>query len=254
MDVEDFDCDDWSRTQALMWMLFENDEHREDISHFLNHGSKDISPDFMKGSKEKVNLLDHLRTTHTWLRRSINLHPAVWMRLVFTTPSRHFQLSDRFLKAYSAWRHLKAQASGGINVSFSCQPPLCSGDTMTVSIDYFLHSTTLNFPFSQEIKIKLVGDLGEYADKSQKKNSRPTSEVVGRGSMTMIEDCIKDAIKKRTINSLKSVKNEERFVCSLTREKLAEALQARYKHTRSISVDTIVRGVGSFVRCSYRGP
>lgn len=254
MNVQDFDCDDWRRTQALMWMLFENDEHREDISHFLNHGSKDISPDFMKESKEKVDLLDHLRTTHTWLRRSIKLHPAVWMRLVFTTPSRHFQLSDRFLRAYSEWRHLKAQASGGINVSISCQPPLCPGDTKTVSIDYFLHSTTMNFSFDQQMKIEIAGDLGDYEEKSPQRNSRSTIEVVGRGSMTMIEACIKDAIKNRTIDSLRPVKGEERFVCSLTRENLAKALQERYKHTRSISVDAIVRGVGSFVRCSYRGP
>ena len=254
MNVEDFDCDDWRRTQALMWMLFENDEHREDISHFLNHGSKDISPAFVQENKGKIDALVHLRTTHTWLRRPVKLHPAVWMRLVFTTSSRHFQLSDRFLRAYSAWRHFKAQESGGINVSFPYSPTLSTASIKTVPIDYFLHSTTLNFPFSQEIKIKLVGDLGEYEEKSPKKNSRSTSEVVGRGSMTMIEACIKDAIKKRTIDSLKSVENEERFVCSLTRENLAKALQEKYKQTRSISVDAIVRGVGSFVRCSYRGP
>lgn len=253
MKVHDFDNDDWRRTQGLMWMLFENDEHSEDISYVLNHGSKDVSPEFANENKGKIDLLDHLRTTHTWLRRSIKLHPAVWMRLVFTTPFRHSQLSDRFLLAYSAWRHLKAQESGGINVSFSNHPTLSTSDTKTVPIDYFLHSTSLEISFDKDLKIELVGDLGEYEEKSQQENSRSTTEIVGRGSMSMIETCIKDAIKNRTIESLRSVKAEKRFVCSLTREELAKELQKRYESARSISVETIIRGVGNFVLCSYRG-
>lgn len=252
MNVQDFDSDDWRRTQGLMWMLFENDEHREDISCFLNHGLKDVSP-ALKENKGKIDILKHLRTTHTWLRRSIKLHPIVWMRLLFTTPSKHFQLSDRFLKAYSAWRHLKAQELGGINVSFPYHPTLSTNGIKTVPIDYFLHSTTLNFSFDQDVKIKLVGDLGKYEEKSPKRNSRSTSDVVGRGSMIMIEACIKDAIKNRTIDSLRSVKNEERFVCGLTRENLAKALQEKYECARSTSIEVIVRGVSDFVLCSYRG-
>jgi len=253
VNVKDFEKANWGRTQGLTWMLFEDDACEKDVRGVLKHGARSASPFFVEKYKDQVDLLEHLRATHSFLQSSIKLHPVVWMRLLFTSGSHKLQLSDRFLNAYAEWRHLSAQETGGINVSFSRCSALSKDRKELVHIDYFLHATTLEFSFVKDLKIELVGDLGEYEEKSPQENSRSTTEIVGRGSMSMIETCIKDAIKKRTIESLRSVKAEKRFVCSLTREELAKELQKRYESARSISVETIIRGVGNFVLCSYRG-
>jgi len=253
VNVEDFEKTNWSRTQGLTWMLFEDDERYEDVRSVLNHGAKNASQNFVEKYEKTVALLDHLRTTHSCLRKSIKIHPVFLMRLLLTSSPKNLLLSDRFLKKYAAWRHRRAQEFGGTSVVFTHPSSLSEAGAEPVPIDYFLHSTSLEISFDKDLKVELVGDLGQYEEKSPQENSRSTAEIVGRVSMAMIKACIEDAIKNRAIESLGSVKTEERFVCSLTREELAKELQKRYERARSISIETIIRGVGNFVLCSYRG-
>ena len=254
MNVEDFEKANWGRTQGLTWMLFEDDACEKDVRGVLKHGARSASPFFVEKYKDQVDLLEHLRATHSFLQSSIKLHPVVWMRLLFTSGSHKLQLSDRFLNAYAEWRHLSAQETGGINVSFSRCSALSKDRKELVHIDYFLHATTLEFSFVKNLTVELVHDLGKYEEKAPQDAGRSASDHVGANALSIMRHCINDAVQKKSINGLSGKKDEERFICSLSRLELAKELQKRYKSADSLSLSTLVRGIGEFAYCSRQLP
>lgn len=240
--IETFNETDWQSSHALARLFFESGDIKllgKQIRDFLREGSiKGVETD-TDGASEAWQSLDVVQDKFPQLQSLCHQPPVIWLRFGLMLQSEGAVLSDSFLASYAKWRSACAKACGATRVRYR------SESTLTVwSLDYFLLGRNIDIEMPSNDQVVLLHDR-EWGG-----GTRILSDVVGRHALAVIKECVTDAVVRGKIVGLTKEMDHERYICHLTREELADALQERYPPMDELSFYTIVRSVGKFVACS----
>ena len=115
-------------------------------------------------------------------------------------------------------------------------------------LDYFILAPGLDVSLESGIEIELIHSKVEPCEKKEPKT---TAEQVGWRAYEIIRDEVIRVVTQKTIRALTTeVDEKRRFLCSLNKKELANALQKKSSLVAQFKVSTISRCLGDFVACS----
>lgn len=280
-----FNSDSWACGDALVNIFFsdwaevrEEDVYRSSVKacvlfHVTN---TDKHCDILEDKEEQSvsDIIKKLKILSPALKENLHRSPLVWTRLAFSALRNNAHPSDFFLDRLARWRFRRTLKNGPETVT--CETRI-NQDQKKINIDgqAFYGYTLDQFFLSPKIQAdlcsvtqwKLVPAIsGDFAKPflakqiRQKKTALPdtkpqksTAENVGRSALTKIQKCITHAAENKTIEELQKDKIGTRYLCSISRAKLAKKLHRKYGAKLKCRESTILRALSDFVACpNYR--
>lgn len=245
---EYFERDYWRSPQALARLLFEQKQIKSTATQIASVLEKSCLMDSSEDAKnddpgwEKLLLL---RQSLPMLSPSHKRHPIVWVRFGFSLQRNGIVLSDNFLHAYANWRNLRSGRKTSRWVHCTSNKNT-AGSNLTSDdylLDYFIHSPCIDVDIFSDIEVTI-------AEGPQKPFSM--SEQVGSRALVLITEYVVSAAVRGSIKGLQREKDEKnRYICHLTRAKLADALRSKYPAIAQFKQSIIIRALSALTACSW---
>ena len=244
----------WRCARALARMYFDTSNYdavAKEIERYWKRGvpGSDVSAIVQKDKGWKR--IEEIKAICPELDLSLKRGAIRWILFGFLLQRKGVSFSDRFLKRYAQWRRESSTQFGGTTVQWRTGNVSRSGDSEVLEypLDYFLHAPDLDENIFTEIEVELLDDIVE-GESGGKKRKQTTADHVGQRAQRLIGERIEEAARGDKIRGLTATKDEGRYVCHLTRLKLAQKLRANFANMKQFSDSTIMRAVGDFAACS----
>lgn len=267
----DFNRTKWGRDEALVFLFFSDwreisaepaDFNRAKIRvrDLMIGAIFDIALPEIERDELVISTIEKLKNLSPALCTTEHASPLLWVRFAFTALRNSISPAGFFLDQYAKWRFIRsleypgetiirvAKASNGLMKPESFK--ICGQTFEGYSLDSYFLSTTLQANIDSKSQWALSTTL--TSRKIKTKNSK-IEEDVGKGALKYIHECILDAVKSSKIDGLQNRKTQGRFISTVSRTVLAEALLMKYGRQMPYGKWTVIKALTKYVACpNYR--